>query len=105
MNLFDSNLQLPKGSRILDVGCGIGGSSRILSNDYEFDVVGISISQEQIKRANELTTNNTFCRFEVMNALDLNISNKKDFEKVTDELSPLCNQIVNFGCYLGSEVN
>tara|TARA_Y100001968_G_scaffold27098_1_gene21173 strand:- start:412 stop:1344 length:933 start_codon:yes stop_codon:yes gene_type:complete len=63
--------KLPKGSRILDVGCGIGGSSRILSNDYGFDVIGISTSQEQIKRANELTTNNNFCRFEVMNALDL----------------------------------
>tara|TARA_B100000427_G_scaffold5938_1_gene5574 strand:+ start:17 stop:949 length:933 start_codon:yes stop_codon:yes gene_type:complete len=62
---------LPKGSRVLDIGCGIGGSARILSNDYGFDVVGISISQEQIKRANELTTNNAFCRFEVMNALDL----------------------------------
>ena len=66
---------LPKGSRILDVGCGIGGSSRILSNDYGFDVVGISISQEQIKRANELTMNKDLCRFEVMNALNL------EFEK------------------------
>ena len=63
--------KLPKGSRVLDVGCGIGGSARILSNDYGFDVVGISISQEQIKRANELTNNHNFCRFEVMNALDL----------------------------------
>ena len=63
--------KLPKGSRVLDVGCGIGESARILSNDYGFDVVGISISQEQIKRANELTTNNSFCRFDVMNALDL----------------------------------
>ena len=63
--------KLPQGSRILDVGCGIGGSSRILSNDYGFDVIGISISQEQIKRANELTTNKDSCRFEVMNALDI----------------------------------
>ncbi len=63
--------KLPRGSRVLDVGCGIGGSARILSDDYGFDVVGISISPEQIKRANELTTNNNFCRFEVMNALDL----------------------------------
>ena len=63
--------KLPQGSRVLDVGCGIGGSARILSNDYGFDVVGISISQEQIKRANELTNDHNFCRFEVMNALDL----------------------------------
>jgi len=63
--------KLPKGSRVLDVGCGIGGSSRILSDYYGFDVIGISISQEQIKRANELTANKDFCRFDVMNALDL----------------------------------
>ena len=63
--------KLPKGSRVLDVGCGIGGSSRILSDYYGFDVIGISISQEQIKRANELTANKDCCRFEVMNALDL----------------------------------
>ena len=73
--------KLPKGSRVLDVGCGIGGSARILSNDYGFDVVGISISKEQIKRANELTTKNDFCRFEVMNALDLKFS-KGSFDGV-----------------------
>jgi len=26
--------QLPSGARVLDVGCGIGGSARILSRDY-----------------------------------------------------------------------
>ena len=36
--------------------------------------------------------------------LDLDDSNKNDFEKVSDKLSPLCNQIINFGCYFGSEV-
>ena len=36
--------------------------------------------------------------------LDLNISNRKDFEKVPDKLSPLCNQIINFGCYFASEI-
>ena len=28
--------KLPKGSRILDVGCGIGRSSRVLAKDYGF---------------------------------------------------------------------
>jgi prephenate dehydratase len=36
--------------------------------------------------------------------LDLDNSNKNDLEKVIDKLSPLCNQIINFGCYFGSEV-
>ena len=43
--------KLPKGSRILDVGCGIGGSSRILSKHYGFNVTGITISPAQVKRA------------------------------------------------------
>ena len=64
---------LPKGSRIIDIGCGIGGSARILAKDYGFDVLGISISTEQIKRAYELTPKNLQCRFEVMDALDLKI--------------------------------
>ena len=37
--------------------------------------------------------------------LDLNNSNRKDFKKITKELSPFCNQIINFGCYFGSEVD
>ncbi len=66
--------KLPKGSRILDVGCGIGGSSRILARDYGFDVLGISISPSQIKRATELTPRDVNCKFVVMDALDLKLS-------------------------------
>ena len=57
--------KLPKGSRILDVGCGIGGSSRILTRDYGFDVIGITISAAQVKRANQLTPENILCRFDI----------------------------------------
>ncbi len=64
---------LPKGSRVLDVGCGIGGTSRILARDYGFDVVGISISASQIKRAKELTPAGIKCEFHVMDALALDI--------------------------------
>ncbi len=63
--------QLPKGSRILDVGCGIGGSARILASDYGFDVVGITISPEQVRRATDLTPKTLLCRYELMDALDL----------------------------------
>ena len=47
--------ELPQGSRVLDVGCGIGGSTRILARDYNFDVLGITISPAQVKRATQLT--------------------------------------------------
>jgi len=63
--------KLPKGSRILDVGCGIGGSSRILAKYYGFNVTGITISPAQVKRARELTPSKLSCNFQVMDALDL----------------------------------
>ena len=62
---------LPKGSRILDVGCGIGGSSRILAEYYGFNVTAITISPAQVKRAYELTHDGCNCNFRVMDALDL----------------------------------
>ncbi|MBO8234501.1 methyltransferase domain-containing protein [Prochlorococcus marinus XMU1419] len=62
---------LPKGSRVLDVGCGIGGSSRILSKYYGFNVTGITISPAQVKRARDLTPVGLNCTFQVMDALDL----------------------------------
>ena len=63
--------KLPKGSRILDVGCGIGGSSRILAKYYGFNVTAITISPAQVKRARELTPSGLNCNFLVMDALNL----------------------------------
>jgi MPBQ/MSBQ methyltransferase len=67
--------QLPAGSRLLDVGCGIGGSARILARDYGFEVLGISISPAQIARATDLTPVELAqrCRFAVMDALALEL--------------------------------
>ena len=65
--------QLPPGSRVLDVGCGIGGSARILARDYGLDVIGISISPAQIQRATELTPSGLPCHFAVMDALNLQL--------------------------------
>ena len=68
--------QLPAGSKVLDVGCGIGGSARILAQDYGLDVVGISISPAQVARATALTPDRLNCRFAVMDALDLQLSDQ-----------------------------
>jgi len=67
--------QLPSGSTVLDVGCGIGGSARILARDYGLNVLAISISSGQIARARALTPPSLEprCRFAVMDALDLDL--------------------------------
>lgn len=66
--------RLPPGSRVLDVGCGIGGSARILARDYGFEVLGISISPAQVARARDLTPADLpGCRFAVMDALALDL--------------------------------
>ncbi|MFP4135195.1 MAG: methyltransferase domain-containing protein [Halothece sp.] len=62
---------LPRGTTVLDVGCGIGGSTRILAKDYGFDVTGVTISQKQVERATELTPEGVTAKFQVDDALAL----------------------------------
>ena len=80
--------QLPPGSRILDVGCGIGGSARILSRDYGLDVLGISISPAQVNRATHLTPDTLPCRFAVMDALNLQLEDQSFDAVWTVEAGP-----------------
>lgn len=63
--------QLPSKTTLLDVGCGIGGSSRILAKDYNFDVTAVTISPEQVKRAQELTPEGVDAKFKVDDAMAL----------------------------------
>lgn len=63
--------QLPSGTSVLDVGCGIGGSSRILARDYGFSVTGITISPQQVQRARELTPAGVDAQFFVDDAMAL----------------------------------
>lgn len=63
--------KLPPGTKVLDVGCGIGGSCRILARDYGFEVTGITISPKQVERARQLTPEGLNVKFMVDNALCL----------------------------------
>lgn len=63
--------KLPAGTTVLDVGCGIGGSSRILAKDYSFAVTGITISPQQVQRAKELTPDGLNAQFQVDDAMAL----------------------------------
>ncbi|KAK0635756.1 S-adenosyl-L-methionine-dependent methyltransferase [Bombardia bombarda] len=47
--------QLAPGSHVLDVGCGIGGTSRFLASQLGCTVTGITISGKQVEMATRLT--------------------------------------------------
>ena len=63
--------RLPPATTVLDVGCGIGGSSRMLARDYRFDVTAVTISPNQVRRARELTPPDLSVRFQVDDAMAL----------------------------------
>ncbi|BAZ18062.1 putative delta(24)-sterol C-methyltransferase [Calothrix sp. NIES-4071] len=63
--------KLPYGATLLDVGCGIGGSSRILARDYGFAVTGVTISPQQVQRAQQLTSDELNVQFLVDDAMAL----------------------------------
>ncbi len=50
--------QIPKGSRILDVGCGIGGPAMYLAGPLGATVEGITLSAAQAARAGEKAAEN-----------------------------------------------
>ena len=57
--------KLPSGTTVLDVGCGIGGSSRMLAREYGFAVTEVTLSPQQVRRAQELTAPEVNARFPV----------------------------------------
>ncbi|MGK7959691.1 methyltransferase domain-containing protein [Crocosphaera sp.] len=63
--------KLPRGTTLLDVGCGIGGSTRILAKEYGFQATGITISPKQVQRGTELTPEDVTAKFQVDDALNL----------------------------------
>ncbi len=53
-NLVDLLIQksgLRRGSKVLDVGCGVGGTSIFLAKEWDCDVTGITISPVQVEMA------------------------------------------------------
>jgi tocopherol O-methyltransferase len=60
-------------TKMVDVGCGIGGSSRHIAKKYQCVARGITLSPYQAARANELAQEQTvddLCHFQVADALN-----------------------------------
>ena len=61
--------------KVLDVGCGVGGTSRYLAKKLgpQASVTGITLSPNQVKRATELAQEQSVpnAKFRVMNALEM----------------------------------
>lgn len=53
MELICRKLQLKKGEKVLDIGCGWGGLAKYMAEHYEVEVTGITISNEQAKLAQD----------------------------------------------------
>lgn len=66
--------QIPTGSRVLDVGSGLGGPARYLAATYGCDVTGIDLTPEFCAVANELSRLTGLAdrtRFQIGDALEL----------------------------------
>ncbi|MFP4374981.1 MAG: cyclopropane fatty acyl phospholipid synthase [Spirochaetaceae bacterium] len=53
IDLAARKLGLEPGMRVLDIGCGWGGAARYMAEHYGCEVVGVTVSQEQVDYANE----------------------------------------------------
>lgn len=55
MDLLLERSELHAGSEVLDVGCGIGGTSRYLARKLSCAVTGITISGQQVQMARKIS--------------------------------------------------
>lgn len=81
-NLVDmlvSHSGLRHGDKVLDIGCGIGGTSIFLAREYGCDVTGITISPVQVSMAREAAAGMPDPpRFEVDDANDISVTGSFD---------------------------
>ncbi|TSC92469.1 MAG: cyclopropane-fatty-acyl-phospholipid synthase [Candidatus Berkelbacteria bacterium Licking1014_7] len=54
LDLICKKIGLKPGMRVLDIGCGWGGLAKYAAENYKVEVVGITISKEQVKLAKQL---------------------------------------------------
>ena len=68
-----------RNKRVLDLGSGLGGSSRMLAEMYNCNVTGIDISEELVKLANQLSSLLGLegkCKYIMADACDTSLDNE-----------------------------
>lgn len=50
--IFEEN-PLPKGAKVLDVGCGIGGPAKFLYDNFDAEVIGVDLASNCVNIANK----------------------------------------------------
>jgi cyclopropane-fatty-acyl-phospholipid synthase len=71
LDLVAKKLDLKPGMKVLDIGCGWGGAAKHFANNYGVNVVGITVSKEQIAYAKE-NSDNMDVDFRLVDYRDLN---------------------------------
>ncbi len=54
LDLICRKIGLKKGMKILDIGCGWGGFAKYAAEKYNVEVIGVTVSKEQLKLAKEV---------------------------------------------------
>jgi cyclopropane-fatty-acyl-phospholipid synthase len=54
LELTCQKLKLEPGMKVLDIGCGWGGFAKYAAKKYKAEVIGITVSKEQVKLAKEI---------------------------------------------------
>jgi tocopherol O-methyltransferase len=86
------DMRLPRGAAVLDVGCGIGGTARLLSRQYGCRVTGVTLSFVQACMARERDGAREASRFIVGDAAALPFAGAFDGVLAVEVLSHLENR-------------
>lgn len=86
-NLIEKLIQtlaITSRAKILDAGCGMGGSSLYLAKNYQAIVTGITLSEQQVVMANQLSCSEQIkdVSFKVEDALSMNSFTANSFDIV-----------------------
>lgn len=87
LDLICKKLQLKKGDRVLDIGCGWGGFSKFAAEHYGVTVTGITISKEQLGYAKEFTKGLS---------VDLRLQDYRDLQGTFDKIL-ICGMVEHVG--------